>query len=211
MDLYNLYLAKNENTPIYLKSVKDQFISDSNKLLLSRVISKELYVTNNDERYKQLQQNIFNEITNWVATGNLDKLDETADLVSTEITLQLKYYNHLFIKHYVHKIMKFDQYQFELDNNVYRQEHNINGSKKTFKEFSNNDYENMNIGDYQNTFTFNSRYNKIPFYRTVLHNRNVDRSAKGNDFRFESKPNLTFKKYNNSDLLNNVSYLRKKK
>jgi hypothetical protein len=51
MDLYNLYLAKNENTPIYLKSVKDQFISDSNKLLLSRVISKELYVTNNDERY----------------------------------------------------------------------------------------------------------------------------------------------------------------
>ena len=73
----------------------------------------------------------------------------------------------------------------------------------------------MNISNYQNTYTlngnYNRNYNKIPNYRKVLHNRNVDRSFEANDMlKNESKSNKTYKKYNNDELLYGVSYLQKK-
>ena len=135
MDIWNLYNNKNETTTIYLKSVKETFISDSNKNLLYRIISKQLYVTSNNERYVQLQKNIDTEITNWVNSGNLEKITDTASFISNDITLQLEYYNSLFIKYYLSKTTKLDQQQFELDNNPYKQQTDINGTKKLFKDF----------------------------------------------------------------------------
>lgn len=215
MDIWNLYNNKNETTTIYLKPVKETFISDSNKLLLNQIISKQLYISSNNERYVQLQKNIDNEINIWVKSGNLDKIVDTASFISNDITLQLEYYNSIFIKNYLNKTTKLDQQQFELDNNPYKQQTNINGTKKLFKDFLPSDYENMNISNYQNTYTlngnYNRNYNKIPNYRKVLHNRNVDRSFEANDMlKNESKSNKTYKKYNNDELLYGVSYLQKK-
>ena len=196
MDIWNLYNNKNETTTIYLKPVKETFISDSNKLLLNQIISKQLYISSNNERYVQLQKNIDNEINIWVKSGNLDKIVDTASFISNDITLQLEYYNSIFIKNYLNKTTKLDQQQFELDNNPYKQQTNINGTKKLFKDFLPSDYENMNISNYQNTYTlngnYNRNYNKIPNYRKVLHNRNVDRSFEANDMlKNESKSNKT--------------------
>lgn len=215
MDIWNLYNNKNETTTIYLKPVKETFISDSNKLLLYQIISKQLYISSNNERYIQLKQNIDNEINNWVNSGNLNKLVDTASFISNDITLQLEYYNSIFINNYLNKTTKLDQQQFELDNNPYKQQTSINGTKKLFKDFLPSDYENMNISNYQNTYTlngnFNRNYNKIPNYRKVLHNRNVDRSFEANDMlKNESKSNISYKRYNNDELLNGVSYLQKK-
>ena len=215
MDIFNMYNDKNKTTKIYLKPVKETFISNSNKLLLYRIISKQLYISSNNERYLQLQKNIDTELNNWVNSGNLDKIVDTASFISNDITLQLEYYNNLFIKNYLNKITKLDQQQFELDNNPYKQKTDINGTKKLFKDFLPSDYENMNISNYQNTYTlngnFNRKYNKIPKYRTEIHHRNVDRSSTANEMlKNESKSNVSYKRYNNDELLNGVSYLRKK-
>ena len=215
MDIFNMYNDKNKTTTIYLKPVKETFISNSNKLLLYRIISKQLYISSNNERYLQLQKNIDTELNNWVNSGNLDKIVDTASFISNDITLQLEYYNNLFIKNYLNKITKLDQQQFELDNNPYKQKTDINGTKKLFKDFLPSDYENMNISNYQNTYTlngnFNRKYNKIPKYRTEIHHRNVDRSSTANEMlKNESKSNVSYKRYNNDELLNGVSYLRKK-
>ena len=215
MDIFNMYNDKNKTTTIYLKPVKETFISNSNKLLLYRIISKQLYISSNNERYLQLQKNIDTELNNWVNSGNLDKIVDTASFISNDITLQLEYYNNLFIKNYLNKITKLDQQQFELDNNPYKQKTDINGTKKLFKDFLPSDYENMNISNYQNTYTlngnFNRKYNKIPKYRTEIHHRNVDRSSTANEMlKNESKSNTSYKRYNNDELLNGVSYLRKK-
>lgn len=208
-----MYVARNENTQIYLPSVKDTFISTKNKIYLSKIISKQLYTSNNNIRYTQLENDINKEIDNWVNKGKLNNLAETADIVSNDITLQLNYYNSLFITHYLNKNTNLDQYQFELDNNPYKQVTIINGEKKKFKDFLASDYENMSVSNYQDAFTgrFDNKYNEIPFYRKALHNRNVDRSLSGNEINSESKINMKYKKYDNSDLLNNVSYLRKQK
>ena len=216
MDIFNMYNDKNKTTTIYLKPVKETFISNSNKLLLYRIISKQLYISSNNERYLQLQKNIDTELNNWVNSGNLDKIVDTASFISNDITLQLEYYNNLFIKNYLNKITKLDQQQFELDNNPYKQKTDINGTKKLFKDFLPSDYENMNISNYQNTYTlngnFNRKYNKIPKYRTEIHHRNVDRSSTANEMlKNESKSNVSYKRYNNDELLNGVSYLRKNK
>lgn len=215
MDIWNLYNNKNETTTIYLKPVKETFISDYNKNLLYRIISKQLYVTSNNERYVQLQKNIDTEITNWVNSGNLEKITYTASFISNDITLQLEYYNSLFIKYYLSKTTKLDQQQFELDNNPYKQQTDINGTKKLFKDFLPSDYENMNISNYQNTYTLNGnfsrKYHKIPKYRTEIHHRNIDRSSDANEMiKNNSKSNLSYKRYNNDELLNGVSYLQKK-
>lgn len=208
-----MYVSRNENTQIHLPSVKDTFISRKNKIYLSNIISKQLFISNNNTRYTQLENDVNKEIDVWVNKGKLDKLAETADIVSDDITLQLNYYNSLFITHYLNKNTNLDQYQYELDNNPYQQETVINGKKKKFKDFLASDYENMSVSNYQESFTgrFDKKYNEIPFYRKALHNRNVDRSFSGNEISSDSKINIKYKKYNNSDLLDNISYLRKQR
>jgi len=210
-----MYNNKNETTTIYLKPVKETLISDSNKTLLYHIISKQLYVSSNDMRYLQLQKNIDIELNNWVNSGNLNKIVDTASFISNDISLQLEYYNSIFIKNYLNKVTKLDQQQFELDNNPYKQLTDINGTKKLFKDFLPSDYENMNVSNYQNTYTlngnFNRNYHRIPKYRTEIHHRHVDRSFNANDMlKNESKTNKTYKKYNNDELLNGLSYLQKK-
>lgn len=215
MDIWNLYNEKNATTTIYLKSVKDSFISKSNISLLYHIISQQLYLTNNNERFLQLQKDIDNNIEIWIQAGNLDKPIDTASFISNDISLQLDYYNNIFIKFYCNKIMKYGQQQFELDNNPYKEVSNINNTKKLFKDFLPSDYENMSVSTYHNTYTLNGnfdrKYNKIPNYRKVLHNRNIDRSFTANDMlKNESRTDLSYKRYNNDELLNNLSYLRKK-
>lgn len=214
MDIIDMYNERNEITTIYLPAVKDSFISDKNKILLSHIISSQIYVTNNNNRFKLLTIDINKEIDLWVKNGNLDKLENTASFISNDISLQLDYYNSLFIKKYLNKITKLDQHQFELDNNCYKQVTNINGKDKTFKDFLPQDYENINVSNYNNAYTsngnFSQNYNRIPSYRKIVFNRNIDRSFNANDMlKNESRTNNSYKRYNNEDLLKNVLYLRK--
>lgn len=215
MDIFDLYTKKNETTTIYLNTVKETFITNKNKSLLYNIISKQLYVSNNNDRYLKLQKNIDNEIEFWVESGKLDKITDTASFISNDISLQLDYYNDLFIKYYINKVTKSNQFQFELDNNPYKQQFKIDGVDKQFKDFLASDYENLSVSNYQNTYTLNSNIsrqsNKIPHYRKVLHNRNIDRSFTANDMlKNESKSNVSYKRYNNDELLNGLSYLKKK-
>jgi|Laugresu1bdmlbdd_1035124.scaffolds.fasta_scaffold03149_3 hypothetical protein len=215
MDIFDLYNKKNETTTIYLKTIKETFITEKNKSLLYNIISKQLYISNNNDRYLKLQKNIDNEIEYWVEYGKLDTITDTASFISNDISLQLDYYNDLFIKYYINKVTKSNQLQFELDNNPYKQQFKIDGIDKKFKDFLPNDYENISVSNYQNTYTLNNnfsrKYNKIPHYRKVLHNRNIDRSFTANDMlKNESKSNISYKRYNNDELLNGLSYLQKK-
>ena len=82
MDIFDMYNEKNETTHIYLLSVKDSFISDKNKLLLSHIISSQIYVTNNNDRFKLLAIDINKEIDLWFKNGNLDKLENSASFIS---------------------------------------------------------------------------------------------------------------------------------
>lgn len=215
MDIVDLYNKKYETTEFYLKSVKDTFLSDNNRILLYNIISKQLYISNNNDRYKQLQKNIDDTMNNWAKDGKLNNITDTASFISNDISLQLDYYNNLFIQYFINTINHLDQYQFELNNNPYKQETKIEGINKQFKDFLTSDYENISVSNYQNTYTlnsnFNRKYNKIPNYRKVLHNRNIDRSYNANDMlKNESKSNISYKRYNNNELLHGLSYLKKK-
>ena len=52
-----------------------------------------------------------------------------------------------------------------------------------------------------------NKYNKIPYYEKGLYTKHIDHVDNGS-FRERKLENNNFKKYNNSELLNNVSYLR---
>ena len=97
MDLENWYNSRNETTKIYLKSVKELFQLDSNILKLSQIIYRKLYSTNNENIYETIKTKVKIAVNEWATQGKLDNPEETASFISNEITLQLDYYNDLFI------------------------------------------------------------------------------------------------------------------
>jgi hypothetical protein len=75
------------------------------------------------------------------------------------------------------------------------------------------DYENINTSNYENVYTsnrnFKQRDNKIKYYEKAIYNKNIDMKDSGSLKNNISKDNISFKRYDNKDLLNNVSYLLK--
>ena len=210
MDLIDIYYSRNENTKFYLKSVKELFQSDSNKIKLSQIIYRQLYSTNNENKFKELQDKVKIYVDEWVNLGKLDNIEETASFISNEITLQLDYYNNLIINSFTSQENQMD---YEIENNPYKQTILSNGKNIKISDMIASDYENMNISGYENVYTsngnFTQKYNKIKYYEKALYNKNIDMKDAGSFRNNISKENLQFKKYNNDELLSNVSYLLK--
>lgn len=218
MDLEDWYKSKNETTKIYLKSVKESFQLDSNKIKLSQIIYRKLYSTNNENKYKEVKNIVNIAINEWVKLGKLDKLEETASFIANDITLQLDYYNNLFINSFINNIVNKQggQLNYEINNNPYKQEILTNGKKIKISDILASDYENINVSTqgytdlYTSNGNFTPKYNKVKFYEKALYTRNIDTKELGSLEKNVSKMNMTYKRYNNNELLNNVSYLSKK-
>ena len=73
-DLYNLYNEKYKITPVHLKSVKESFLSETNKIFLLQVIYNKLFDTRNDDIFNKLQLSVNDKAVKWVDDGNLNKL-----------------------------------------------------------------------------------------------------------------------------------------
>ena len=119
MDLENWYNSKNETTKIYLKSVKESFQLDSNIYRLSQIIYRKLYSTNNENKYEEIKSKVKIAVNEWVTQCKLDNIEETASFISNEITLQLDYYNDLFITAFTNRIVNLQggQLNYEINNN----------------------------------------------------------------------------------------------
>lgn len=216
MDLENWYNSRNETTKIYLKSVKESFQLNSNISKLSQIIYRKLYSTNNENKYEAIKNKVKIAVNEWVTQGKLDNPEETASFISNEITLQLDYYNSLFISSFTNNIVDIQggQLNYEINNNPYKQEILSNGKTIKISDMIASDYENMNISNYENVYTsngkFTQKYNKIKFYEKALYNKNIDMKDAGSLRNNISKENISFKRYDNKDLLTNVPYLLKK-
>lgn len=225
MDLENWYnlqsinvavdSSRNETTKIYLKTVKESFQLDSNISKLSQIIYRNLYSTNNENKYEEIKAKVKITVNEWITKGKLDTLEETASFISNEITLQLDYYNDLFITEFTNRIVNIQngQLNYEINNNPYKQNILSNGKYIKISDMLASDYENMNISNYDNVYTsngnFTQKYNKIKYYEKSIYNKNIDMKDAGSLRNNISKENTTFKRYNNKELLTNVPYLLK--
>ena len=207
--------SRNETTKIYLKTVKESFQLDSNISKLSQIIYRNLYSTNNENKYEEIKAKVKIAVNEWIAKGKLDTLEETASFISNEITLQLDYYNDLFITEFTNRIVNIQngQLNYEINNNPYKQNILSNGKYIKISDMLASDYENMNISNYDNVYTsngnFTQKYNKIKYYEKSIYNKNIDMKDAGSLRNNISKENTTFKRYNNKELLTNVPYLLK--
>lgn len=216
MDLVSLYNSRNETTKFYLKSVKESFQLDSNISLLSQIIYRKLYSTNNETKYEEIKDKVKIAVNEWIKQGKLDKPEETASFISNEITLQLDYYNSLFITAFINRIVDIQggQLNYEINNNPYKQQILSDGKYIKISDMLASDYENMNTSNYENAYTSNANFkqkdNQIKYYEKAIYNKNIDMKDAGSLRNNISKENISFKKYNNKDLLTNVPYLLKK-
>jgi hypothetical protein len=216
MDLVSLYNSRNENTKFYLKSVKESFQLDSNISLLSQIIYRKLYSTNNETKYEEIKVKVKIAVNEWVKQGKLDHPEETASFISNEITLQLEYYNSLFITAFINRIVDIQggQLNYEINNNPYKQQILSDGKYIKISDMIASDYENMNTSNYENVYTnnanFKQRDNQIKYYEKAIYNKNIDMKDVGSLRNNISKESISFKRYNNKDLLTNVPYLLKK-
>jgi hypothetical protein len=216
MDLERLYNSRNETTKIYLKSVKESFQLNSNISLLSQIIYRKLYSTNNETIYEEIKNKVKIAVNEWVTQGKLDNPEETASFISNEITLQLEYYNSLFITAFINRMVDIQggQLNYEINNNPYKQQILSDGKYIKISDMIASDYENMNTSNYENIYTSNTHFkqrdNQIKYYEKALYNKNIDMKDAGSLRKNISKENISFKRYDNKELLTNVSYLLKK-
>ena len=216
MDLEDWYNSRNETTKIYLKSVKESFQLDSNISKLSQIIYRKLYSTNNENKYEEIKTKVKIAVNEWVKKGKLDNPEETSSFISNEITLQLDYYNDLFITAFTNRIVEIQggQLNYEINTNPYKQTILSDGKNIKISNMIASDYENINTSNYENVYTSNTHFkqrdNKIKYYEKSIYNKNIDMRDAGSLRNNISKENISFKRYNNKDLLTNVSYLLKK-
>lgn len=216
MDLVSLYNSRNETTKFYLKSVKESFQLDSNISLLSQIIYRKLYSTNNETKYEEIKVKVKIAVNEWVKQRKLDNPEETASFISNEITLQLEYYNSLFITAFINRIVDIQggQLNYEINNNPYKQQILSDGKYIKISDMIASDYENMNTSNYENVYTSNANFkqrdNQIKYYEKAIYNKNIDMKDAGSLRNNVSKESISFKRYNNKDLLTNVPYLLKK-
>lgn len=218
MDIINLFIQKflpTEN--VKYKSVKELFQSDENKITLSQNLYRELYLSNNQELYNNIQKNVDKYVDIWIKNGKLDKLSETTGYSINSPDEQLRFYNKQFIDTFREVLTNYDTYNFEIENNPYKHilSYKVNSKKinKKISEIQADDIDYITFNNYNDKFNnnllFNANYHKIPYYERSIYRRNYDVLDMGS-FRERKLVNDNYKLYNNEELLNNVDYLRKK-
>jgi len=223
MDILDLFKLKNSTTKLDFKSVKDLFQEDKNKNKLTQIIYYQLNTTNNDEVFNNIKSKVGAFVDSWINLGKLDNLTECAYIQVDCPDLQLSYYNKLFIETFRNEFVQYNDMKYEIDNNPYKQiitpvgdESKLYHNNKSFKiaDMIASDYENINTNNYNDTFAtsnlFNAKYNKIKWYEKGIYSKNVDFKDEGSTRTYKSMTNYNNKRYDNSELLTNVSYLNTK-
>jgi hypothetical protein len=224
MDIEELYNLKNSVTEkVHTNSLLDLFKSDDNINILSRLLYKNNYLSNNSQIYNNIRELVKKYINSWIQLGKFDNIQDTANNGNNDnngnngnnqIYIQLRYYNNLFIKTFSNNIVNDNLYKHEIDNNAYKHKFNVNNKEKTMAEFQADDYQYISSTNYNDKFTLNdqftSDYHKIPYYEKWLYNKHYDTKDLGS-LTNRALENIQPKKYNNNELLNNIEYLKKNK
>jgi len=216
MDIVNSFIQKNLTTEvdskeINFKTIKELFTSEENINNISRILYRELYLPNNQTKFNKVKNQVQQYIKLWVDSGSLDKFSKnTIDF--NDLNEQLRYFNSLFISYYRFKLLQTTDFmQHEIDNNPYKHIYEYKLNIKKNDDILADDYNYVTFNNYNDKYNINLQYprsyNKIPYYEKGLYSRNVDNSDNGS-FRERKLINNNYKKYNNSELLNNVEYLR---
>lgn len=218
MNINKLYNQKHEETVFMVKYDKEHlkklFLSEKNKNIITNNLYREVYLPNNQELYNKINSVINNNDTiKWIDFALHNKIHD--DITEINILEYLNYLNKLYVDTYKNILTNFNTYDFEIANNPYKHTYTKNGksdnkiSDMTSADYSfitfnnNNDKNNLNI-------QFQQPYNKVKYYEAALYSKNVDFTDNGS-FRERKLENYNSKRYNNSELLTNVSYLKKSK
>lgn len=216
MDIVDLFIQKFLPTKnLKYQSVKELFQSDTNKLKIAHVLYREIYLPNNQLIFDKIKDDVNKYINIWIASGKLDHLLETSSYSINDPNEQLNFYNKLFIDTYKNIIINYDLYNFEINNNPYKHilSYRINSKlvNKKISDMMPEDYNNLTFNNYNSKFNidnqFNKNYHQIPYYEKSLYKRNYDFLDMGS-LRERKLVNNNSKKYNNNELLNNISYLK---
>lgn len=213
MDIEDLFNEKtSETTDINYISLIDLFKSNDNIDILTNLLYKENYLSNNLKIYENIKSLVKKYVKSWIELGKFDNIEDTADTSDNRIYIQLRYYNKLFITTFSNYIVQDNLFQHEIDNNPYNHKYNINNVEKTMAEFQADDYQYLNTINYNDKFNLNTQfkqtYNQIPYYEKCIYNKHYDRKDLGS-LTNKSLENINSKRYDNSDLYNNVDYLKK--
>ncbi len=219
MDILNAYIQKNlKSENVKLTSINELFTSDENISKLTRILYRELYLASySPESFNTIKEQVLDYATRWSNSvdnngrSNLEKfISKLSNNYTNTANEQLDYINHLFISYYRNKLLNGKTFiQHEIDNNPYKHiySYKINNNKMHPIDMYNNiPFNNYNT-KYTTNLQFSDNYNKIPYYEKALYKKNIDTTDNGS-FRERKLLNNNFKKYNNDELFNNVSYLR---
>lgn len=216
MDLVKIFIQKNlttevDNKELKLSSVKELFNSIENKNNVSRILYRELHLPNNPIKFNKIKSLVNQYINIWSESDDFNKFIKSIDH-NYNLNERLRYVNSLFINFYKTKLLNINDFmQHEIDNNPYQDIFEYQMNKKKNSDILVDDYNYITFNNYNDKYTtnlqFSNKYNKIPYYEKGLYTKHIDHLDNGS-FRERKLENNNFKKYNNSELLNNVSYLR---
>lgn len=221
MDILKSFIDKNLITEdnkqeLKFKSIKELFSSEDNINNISRILYRELYLPNNQTLFNKTKNQVQQYVKLWIKSGYLDKFEKNnnnnLEINTNDLNEQLRYFNSLFISYYKTKLIKSESFmQHEIDNNPYKHIYEYQMNKKKNADILANDYNYVTFNNYNDKYTVNIQYprsyHNIPYYEKSLYNHNLDRLDNGS-FRERKLVNNNSKKYNNTELLNNVDYLR---
>ena len=119
----------------------------------------------------------------------------------------IKYYQHCQIL----KVLIYFLIENEIKNNPYNHKIIINNKEKKISDLQADEFQYISFNNYNDKFNLNTNftkdYNKIPYYEKGLYKKNYDRKDKGS-LRNRSLENTNSNIYNNSELINNIDYLK---
>jgi hypothetical protein len=218
MNINKLYNEKLEETIVnqsydsnYLKNL---FLSEKNKNIISNNLYREVYLPNNQQLYNNITK-IVNNPDNIKWIDNILNKSKFDDINQYNLFEHLNYLNKLFVDTFKNVITNYNTYEFEIANNPYKHTYTKNGKNDNkISDMLSTDYQHItfnNNNDKNNlNIHFNKNYNKIPYYESALYSKHMDFKDNGS-FRERKLDSYNPKRYNNSELLTNVSYLSKKK
>lgn len=212
MDIQDIYYKKTALTEnIKDITLKDLFQSEENINLLTSILYNNNFLPNNSNIYNSINKIVINYVKSWINLGKFDNLSDKYN--NTEyVYIQLRYYNKVFIDTFNNEIVNGDMLQHEIDNNPYKHKFITSNEEKTISEIQTEDFQYITFNNYNDKFNVNSQFkrldNQIPEYEKWIYNKHYDRNDLGS-LTNKALENYNYKKYNNDELLNNVSYLKK--
>jgi len=220
MDLINLYVQKNEldklnNNNLESTGFLKLFLSNENKLKISRLLYNEIYLSNNIEEFNSIKKIVDEFLESWTTKKDFKKIFSKGFKHFQTKDLLIDYLNKSFIDKFKNIIVKYDLFEFQRINNPYNHifEYKIN-NKIHSKKISQMTHEDLNYITFNNNNDkfnrnnlFNDKYHDIKYYEKSIYKRNIDKEETG---QLETRTlfNNNHKKYNNNELLNNIDYLK---